>query len=406
MEHLDAFPKKTGDANQPRVFDHFDAFPSVTRGVQPAIFRGSAPVYHDPKFGPSSALIHKEDTFTSIDTTEERPPALPYTWEVCPPNTFTCADSAMSPRELQEKLKELIRMSPADISSNSEWEFSAVFYPQETKTELKVCIYDNDTSPKKSCLVEMRRTQGDRVAFQGLVSYVQAKAKLVYAFAKEWGFENKPADESQFAGGYQHRSFAPLPIPASLLAKLDTIEIATDDFPFADSKFSYADALLENACSRYVDVRRNGWRQLAKETSDISFAEALLESRVKGQECISLATDVLQHEASVSAFGSDLVVDMQRCVLKTLLNIARTGDIEACRKICSLTKPQIIKIAENKSNPTEMRATAVQLMQCLVQHNKSVDQDFVSALRVRSHDKCRVSKYAQHALASLQLIST
>jgi len=297
-------------------------------------------------------------------------------------------------------------MSPADISSNSEWEFSAVFYPQETKTELKVCIYDNDASSKNSCLIEIRLIQGDRVAFQGLVSYVQAKAKLVYAFAKEWGFEDEPVDETQFAGGYQHQSFAPLPIPASLLESLDTIEIASDDFPFADSKFSYADALLENACSRYVDVRHNGWQQLAQETSDISFAEALLESRANGKECISLATDVLQREAPVCDFGIDLTADVQRCVLKTLLNIARTGDVEACRKICRLTKPQIIKFAENKSNPTETRATAVQLMQCLVEHNKSVDKDFVTALRVRSHDKCRVSKYAHHALASLQLIST
>lgn len=385
--------------------DHFEAFPAKFRGssahVGASVYRGSAPVYDEPKFGPSSALIHKEDAF--IDTTEEKPPALSYTWEVCAPNTFTCTDSTISPRELREKLKELIRMSPADISSgNSEWEFKAVFYPQEMKTELKVCIYDNDTSPKNSCLVEMQLTQGDRAAFQGLVSYVQAKAKLVYAFAKEWGFENKPVDQTQFAGGYQHRSFAPLPISPSLLAKLDTIDIATDDFPFADSKFSYADVLFENACSRYVDVRRNGWQQLAKETNENSFSEALLESRANGQDCISMATEVLQRETA----SCDLAVDMQRCVLKTLLNIARTGDVEACRKICSLTKPHIIKIAEDKSNPTETRATAVQLMQCLVQHNKSADQDFVSALRVRSHDKCRVSKYAHHALASLQLIST
>ena len=64
-------------------------------------------------------------------------------------------------------------MSPADISSNSEWEFSVVFYPQEIKTELKVCIYDNDASSKNSYLIEIRLIQGDRVDFQGLVSYVQ-----------------------------------------------------------------------------------------------------------------------------------------------------------------------------------------------------------------------------------------
>merc|ERR1712037_1074838 len=98
--------------------------------------------------------------------------------------------------------------------------------------------------------------------------------------------------------------------------------------------------------------------ELANETSDTSFAEKLLEARVNGQGCVSLASAVLQQDTATC----DLAVDTQRCVLKTLLNIARTGDVGTCRKICSLMKPQIIKLSESKSNPNETRATAIKLV--------------------------------------------
>lgn len=388
----------------------FNAFPEKTRGSSSAhrnlipVFRGSAVVdRHDFGFGPAPTDLIEKDAF--IDThSEERPPVMPYSWEVCSANTFTCTDAKVSSRALQEKVKEIIRKSPADVSDLSDWEFSGVFYPQELRTVFKVSIFENSAGHKDSCLVEMQLQEGDRVAFQGLCSYVKSQAQLVHAFAEEWGFDDEDEDEldDEWDTGYTHRSFAPLPLPSSLLSKLETVDFANEEFgPFDDSKNCLVDAFLENTCSSFLDVRRTGWQDLAKETTETEVVEALLEARVNGQECISLAADVLQQDAKC-----DLTADTQRCVLKTLLNIAETGDFEACRKISSL-KSQIIEIAgDTKHHQTETRAIAVRLMQCLVQHNKSVDMDFVSAIRVRSKDKCRVSDDALHALSSLKLIST
>ena len=63
--------------------------------------------------------------------------------------------------------------------------------------------------------VDMQLHERDRVAFQGLCSYVQSQANLVYAFADEWGFVDDEVEEldSEYKKGYQHRSFAPPPYP-------------------------------------------------------------------------------------------------------------------------------------------------------------------------------------------------
>lgn len=365
----------------------------------PAVLRGSAAhVHRDISFdAPHTTLIHKNDTLVEID--QERPPALPYTWQVCSSNTFTCSDSTVSPQALQQKVKEIIRISPADVSSSSDWEFHAVFYPEEVKTAFTVSIFDSETQ-KNSCIVEMQLQEGDRVAFQHLVSYVRSQANLKYAFASEWGFEEDDEESDKWDAGYKHTSFAPLPLPKSLLAELDLIDVQS---PFNDSKNCLADILLENACSQYADVRRTGWVDLANESNKNAFATSLLEASAHGQECVSLAITELQGSAICG-----VTADTHRCVLKTLLNIAKTGNGAACRKIYGL-KPQILKLAAvDKSNSTETQATAVQLMQCLV-HGKFVDKDFVSALTDRSRGKCRVSGFARDALSSLKslkLIST
>lgn len=376
---------------------------SATRGAP--VQRGSGPLLRgsarhtrfDASFDPQPALIDKDDTL--ITTTEERPPPLPYSsWEVCSSSTFTCADPTISPQVLKETLKNLIRKSPADVSCCTEWQFDAVFYPQETKTAFKVSIFEN-AAQKNSCLVEMQLQEGDRFAFQGLVSYVKAKAKLKYAFADEWGFEDDSEDEEMemddtWEGGYKHASFAPLPLPPSILAKLDTTKVD-------DTQGSLVDVLLENTCSPFADVRRCGWQDLANSSNEREFAKTLIDARVYGQECISFATAVLKEDAK-----SDMTADTQRCVLKTLLNIAKTDNIDACRKIHSL-KSEILKIAnDSKTHSTEARVTAMELMQCLVVHNKSMDKEFESALKLRSHGKCRASDFARSALTSLTVIST
>lgn len=252
----------------------------------------------------------------------------------------------------------------------------------------------------------MQLQEGDRVAFQGLCSYVQTRADLVYAFADEWGFDDTEELDDEWEGGYKHRSFGPLPLPSSLLLKMDSVDTATEEFsPFSDDATRGGNflvgLLLENTCSPFADVRRTGWQELAKATNESAVAEALLKARVNGEECISLATGVLRQNTTC-----DITADTQRCVLKTLLNIARTGNVDACSKICSL-KMQIIAFANSgsKNNAVETHAVTVQLMQCLVANSKTVDKDFVNAIRARSHGKCRVSEHARQALTSLKLVA-
>jgi hypothetical protein len=120
-------------------------------------------------------LTRNDDTLV---VTEERPPPLPYSWQVCSPNTFTCSDSSITPHAIQEQVKDIIRESAVDVYVCSEWEFNAVFYSEEQRTSFKVSIFENDADAKNSCLVKMQLQEGDRVAFQGLVSYVGGKAKL------------------------------------------------------------------------------------------------------------------------------------------------------------------------------------------------------------------------------------
>jgi len=131
--------------------------------------------------------------------------------------------------------------------------------------------------------------------------------------------------------------------------------------PFMDtSKNCLVDILIENASSPFIDVRHTGWQELAKATEDENTAEALLEASVNDEECISLGAKVLREDSTC-----ELTADTQRCVLRTLLNIAQTRDVDACRKICAL-KAEISKLAEDCiGNSVEARSTAVQLIQCL-----------------------------------------
>jgi len=328
-------------------------------------------------------LIHKTDD--PLIVAEERPPALPYSWQVCSSNTFTCSDSSVSAQAIQEQVKDIIRKSPADVSCSSEWEFDVVFYPQQERTAFKVSIFENGSDPKSSCLLEMQLQEGDRVAFQGLVSHVRSQAKLKYAFAEQWGFEEEEEEEFEFeASSYKHTSFAPLPLPSSLLATS----------PFIDDSNSLAEILLENSCSPFADVRRTGWQELANSTDESAFAKSLLDARANGQDCVALAAAELKADVTCN-----ITIDTQRCVLKTLSNIAKTKDAEACRKICAL-KPQILQLASDTQNhPTETRATAVQLMQSLIEYKD--DADFVRALQKRSVGTCRVSNLARDAVSSL-----
>lgn len=276
------------------------------------------------------------------------------------------------------------------MSACSEWEFNAVFYPEEQRTAFKVSFFENASDPKSSCIVEMQLQEGDRVAFQGLVSHVQSQAKLKYAFAEQWGFDDEEEEEEfeDQSDSYSHTSFAPLPLPSSLLAKLKPT--------FDDSKNPLAGILLENSCSPFADVRRTAWQEMANSTNESAFAKSLLGARADGKDCITLAGAELKTPATCS-----LTIDTQRCVLKTLLNIAKLKNSEACCKICVL-KPQILQLAsEGTRNPTETRAIGVQLMQSLVGYRKADDADFVRELQARCVGTCRVSELARNAVSSL-----
>ena len=371
----------------------FDAFPAKERGVtRKPVYRGApmAPKFTGDLPKPSLASFIGEET-------EEQPPKLPYSRQVCSTNTFTCSDYSISPLALQQKMKEIIRNSPADVTPTSEWDFRAVFYPQELKTAFKVSFFSDDSSQKNSYVVEMHLQEGDRAAFQNLVTYVKSQASLKYAFADQLGFGVEDDDEDEFENwdaGYKHTSFGPLPLPSSVLLKMQS-EKSDDD------SNCLVELFLENACSPFADVRRNGWQELANSSNDTGFTKALVPAIMNGQDCVGLAIAELKTEVNCA-----IIADTQRCVIKTLLNIAKAGHVEACKRMCVL-RPQILKLAQNKkSNSPEMQATAVQLMQHLVEHGESVKEDFVAALTVRAEgtSHCRVSGLAQQALQSLKLV--
>merc|ERR1711934_1236502 len=244
--------------------------------------------------------------------------------------------------------------SPADISCHSEWQFTGTCYPQQVKTVFQVSIFNTGAKAgqKNSCLLEMQLQEGDRVAFQGLCSYVKSQANLAYAFADEWGFDEVEGSNSNWDQGYQHRSFAPPPLPPSLVAKMKQIG--------TPALFDQVDILMENASSTFIDVRHTAWQELASATEDENTAEALLQRSVNDEDCISLGARVLREDSTC-----ELTADTQRCVLKTLLNIALTRDTGARRKISAL-KTEISKLAEESTNNSvETRSTAVQLIQSL-----------------------------------------
>ena len=98
---------------------------------------------------------------------------------------------------------------------------------------------------------------------------------------------------------------------------------------------------------------------VASATEDENTAEALFQTSVN-DDCISLGARVLREDSTC-----ELTADTQRCVLKTLLNIALTRDTDALRKISTL-KTEISKLAEESTNNSvETRSTAVQLIRSL-----------------------------------------
>ena len=119
--------------------------------------------------------------------------------------------------------------------------------------------------------------------------------------------------------------------------------------------------LLENASSTFIDVRHTAWQELASATEDENTAEALLQRSVNDEDCISLGARVLREDSTC-----ELTADTQRCVLKTLLNIALTRDTGARRKISAL-KTEISKLAEeSNNNSVKTRSNnAAQLIQSL-----------------------------------------
>jgi len=348
---MEVFRSKVYRSTPSHAKTEFNAFAPKTRGCD---YRGSSSHAHHDLADPQ---IHNDISIPS----KRLPPPLPYSWEMCSSNTFVSRDCAVSARSLREEVMSIVRKSPADISRNSEWEFTGTFYPQQVKTVFLVSIFNDETkSQKNSCVLEMQLHEGDRVAFQGLCSYVQSQAKLAYAFADQWGFVDEVEEsDSNCDKGYQHRSFAPPPLPPSLLTKMEEVDMSA--LPFMDtSENCLVDILIENASSSFIDVRHTGWQELAQITGDENTAEALLQASVNDEECISLGARVLREDSTC-----ELTVDTQRCVLRTLLNIARTRDVDACQKISAL-KTEISKHAEDcKRNSAEARSTAAQLIQCL-----------------------------------------
>ena len=128
-------------------------------------------------------------------------------------------------------------------------------------------------------------------------------------------------------------------LPLSLVSKMEQCNL--------DSSNSSIDILLENATSGFVDIRRTGWQELARATEaeelarateDENEVEALLQAIVNDEECISLGARVVREDSAY-----ELTDDTQRCVLRTLLNISMSKDIDARRKIFALVVHVLVR---------------------------------------------------------------
>lgn len=364
--------------------DHRDSIPEHLRG---------APIGRDARLHEAVPTTFIDTEAAFVDTDGEQPPMLPYPSEFCSANTFDSGDCGLNSQDLRKKITDiLVQDISVDITASSNWAFTGTFYPEESRTVFNVSIFAN-SGKKNACLIEMQLEEGERVAFQGLCSYVQSQIGLAYAFADQWDFDGDESEEDsdkEWENGYQHRSFAPLPLPPSLLSSPSSPSCDTDD---EDALNAYGndstrgndglvDVLLMNACSPFADVRRTGWQQLAKATNDSVVAAALLKARVDGEVASELAATILKQDATTDS----VISDTQRCVLKTLLNVAEKT-ANGCVCICKL-KTQIIEFA-GKTKPLEIRRTAIKLMELMKCNPKASAIDCT-----RSHDKCRVSSEA------------
>ena len=61
---------------------------------------------------------------------------------------------------------------------------------------------------------------------------------------------------------------------------------------------SLSEMFLEDTYSPFANVRNSGWQEIAKTTTDLLVAAALVAARVDSEDCIALATAILRQGAT------------------------------------------------------------------------------------------------------------
>lgn len=354
----------------------------VTRSVPSDVTRGAALF----RSLPTEDNSHTKDDAWVDDAVEDVVPALPYPSEFCSPNTFASSGTNCAPEKLQDLIiAALAKTKEVDILSQSRWDFTSVFYPDQVRTIFKTSIFKNNAGAKNDCLVEMQLQEGDRCAFQNLCTYVRSNTKLAHAFADEWGYDTESDEEDiEEEYSYSHRTFAPLPLPTSLSPE-DTE--TDDDLSPTGSDNVVLDVLVANIHSAFADVRRNSWQELANN-------KRLAEEMVTRANGLELATSAL--DQCDAAKNDSVSCDTQRCVMKTVLNSAECDGFEKVHSFVGLDhlKKHIVQLSK-KNNSLETRSIAVSLMQSLLKKSKDQD-DLISALKESKRDtnQLRLLKYA------------
>lgn len=370
------------------------------------VYRGARPSDRSEPLlrGALSSGDVEHHTF-SIDSSSigETPPSLPYRSEFCSPTTFKSRDSAaLAPLELREALVKSLLAVEVDVEQGNKWEMGCVFYPEQEKTSFLLKMFDNTNSggKKGACLVEMQLTRGDRFAFEHLTAHLRREVGLDEAFEAfddgfGFGVDESDLDFEEESVPYEHTTWKPLPLPVSLLPV--AAELGADLFGdrVAETNMSpMLEVLTRNTRSCFADVRRSGWQELAKMTGEKAMADALLAASIEGQTGLEMVVSVLN---KCEPRPRGLLEDIQRCVLKTLLNLSISADatqLFALRGMAHL-KAKVISLSE-RLNSLETRTLAVALIEKLASAD---DVEFRTTLETCScGEKSRVSTRAALAL--------
>jgi len=332
-----------------------------------------------------------------LEPAQDVPPEMPYKLSFASQNTFKSVEKSAS--EVKVSAVEVLEQLKVDVLFSSGWELQCEMYPNETKTPFLVKIFsDEDGSRKQSCLVELQLVDGDHFAFQYMCRYFQKYMALEDAHKgfDDFGFGFESQFDQALPDTYEHAEWKPLPLPSTLPRSVSSDDLSL----FAPVELDEAEivpvvaVLAENTLSDFADVRRDGWRELAKVTGEEAMASALLDVTVAGTNAIDFAVGTF---VSLEVHD-ELTEDHRRCVMKTLLNLCgvkRDSSLGTNERL----RAKILSVAKDIRNTYECRSIALQLLQKV--ETPSSDKEYRMTLETCSVETGRVGKCAIQALNSL-----